>query len=129
MEKIDVNKPVMTRDGRKARIICSDRVFESQVTSTAYPIVALVEVREGFEAVQAYDEYGRYLGRHRDVDDPRKTDLLNVPMMKTGWVNIYESDDDLSWRVPGMVHSTYERARNGRVKAGYITTVSIRWEE
>lgn len=51
LEAARSGKPVCTRDGRKARIICFDR-------NDLYPIVALIECEEGKEMVGAYSNEG-----------------------------------------------------------------------
>jgi hypothetical protein len=68
----DPTKPVQTRDGRKARIICTDGKNE-------FPIVALVTVAHGIEAGQetliSYKNDGRWSAR----PDAMPCDLINVP--------------------------------------------------
>lgn len=65
----DPTKPVETRDGRKARILCADR------RDPEYPIVALVEVpEEGEERVLTFSPAGGFVD---DCGDHR-TDLVNV---------------------------------------------------
>jgi hypothetical protein len=65
---IDLTKPVQTRDGRKARILCID-------ANNDYPIVGLYEY-EGSEQSATWMLDGTYL-----VHSPRATgyDLVNVP--------------------------------------------------
>lgn len=69
-KKFDPTKPVQTRDGRKARIICTD------VNDKYYPIMALVEDSDGTEyAVSStVDGHARY---QRDGELPQ--DLVNIP--------------------------------------------------
>lgn len=79
----DPTKPVQTRDGRKARIICTDRKHE------AYPIAALVFDEDcGEEDVEFFAADGReYVGDDNDID------LVNVPEKVEGWVNILHLPD------------------------------------
>lgn len=49
----EVGKTYLTRDGQKARCICTDRRDDK------YPVVCLVE-REGLESAQAYTVDGRF---------------------------------------------------------------------
>lgn len=76
---LDLNKPVQTRDGRKARIICTDR-------DAARPIVALVAVA-GREMATARCRDGRIHPSHSHGGD-----LVNVPeepVVTTRFLNIY----------------------------------------
>lgn len=66
MKKFDPTKPVQTRDGRPARIICTDR-YES---NGQFPIVALVNVG-AYEQVS----YHRTDGRTTNYPTP---DLVNI---------------------------------------------------
>jgi len=73
MNKLDINKPVQTRDGRPARIIATD-------VKSSYPIVALVKVcinnNEECENNVSYTKDGKCFASKIE-DDPR--DLINVP--------------------------------------------------
>lgn len=73
----DPNKPVQTRDGCKARILCTDR------NMPGYPIIAL-HYAHGFEHVFSHKADGR-LNSSREM----KEDLVNVPERKTVYVNMY----------------------------------------
>lgn len=61
----DPTKPVTTRDGRPARIICTD-------TKGTNPIVALIMHRNGMETTLHYNPYGRWAGGSDHAD------LINV---------------------------------------------------
>lgn len=77
----DPKKPVRTRDGRAARIICEDAVGEQ-------PIVALVRVKTTkgpIEITHNYSENGRYYISDNDC----VLDLVNIPERKSYWVNVY----------------------------------------
>lgn len=72
MKKLDVTKPVHTRSGREARIVCTD------VLDTIYPILVLIKTenqrKEQFEYPVRVTPEGRFaIGV--DSDD----DILNVP--------------------------------------------------
>ncbi len=53
------DRKVVTKDGRKARIVCTDR-------NSIYPIVALVN-RGGGEDIYTYDERGVYAGNWNEL--------------------------------------------------------------
>jgi hypothetical protein len=69
---LDVNRPVMTRDGRKARIIATD------AKGGDFPIIALVECTGG-ESTEGYKADGSYLVERRE----HGLDLINVPERRT----------------------------------------------
>lgn len=71
-------KPVCTRDGRKARIICFDRNWE-------YPIVALIECENGEEMISACDKDGK-----ARIYETQGTDLMMFPEKKEGWIIIHK---------------------------------------
>lgn len=76
-----LGKPVCTRDGRKARIICFD------VKGDICPIIALVE-ENGMEVTKSYDENGR--ANYKNADN---YDLMMLPEKKEGWVNLYRDEE------------------------------------
>ena len=78
LEAAKAGKPVCTRDGRKARIICFDAKCNK-------PIVALIYDCNK-ETVLQYLENGRFF-----VDQIDKYDLMMFPQKKEGWVNVYKS--------------------------------------
>ena len=132
LEAAKSGKPVCTRDGRKARIICFDRrLFYRKVS---YPILALVERSDGEDDVCEYNEKGKVL-----IEDGAeyKDDLMMLPEKKEGWVNVYDADTTFRF-VEGMVYNTKDEAiqrakeevTNGqREKNEYVDTVKICWEE
>lgn len=58
LEAAKAGKPVCTRDGRKARIVCFD------VKGSARPIVALISDEEGDESTFVFYENGRVYAEH-----------------------------------------------------------------
>lgn len=107
---LDLNKPVQTRDGRKARIICTDK------KGTKFSIVALWEMVEGKEIINVYTENGK--ARSNEVDSP--DDLINVPEER--WVNLYKSC------CGGRYFSTEEAATAHGKKSGLDFIKSIKVE-
>lgn len=75
LEAAKLGKPVCTRDGRKARIICFDRDWEKH-------IVALVSDPFG-ESAHYYLSNGKV-----DFDKQNDEDLMMLPEKKEGWINI-----------------------------------------
>lgn len=97
-------KPVCTRDGRKARIICFDR-------EGGTPIVGLIQ-EDGFEAVATFNEDGFCLTNGA-------YNLMMLPEKKEGWVNVYKKS----------IYKTKEDAFNRRDKENYLMTIKVGWEE
>ena len=75
LEAAKAGKPVCTRDGRKARIICFDRDWDMH-------IVALVSDPLG-ESVHYYLSNGKV-----DFDKQNDEDLMMLTEKKEGWINI-----------------------------------------
>ena len=74
----DPTKPVRTRHGRAARIICTDAKGD-------YPIIALVvNIDDGTEFAYSYDGRGLYYS----VGEECGADLINVPERKTEFLNM-----------------------------------------
>ena len=68
---IDLNKPVQTRDGRKARILATDVAHET------YPVAAAVTSANGKEEyIEAYTALGTYT---KGISE-NYMDLVNVPV-------------------------------------------------
>ena len=115
LEAAKKGKPVCTRDGRKARIICFDRrLFYKNVS---YPILALVECSDGEDDVCGYNEKGKVL-----IEDGAeyKDDLMMLPEKKEGWINVYKE----------RIYSTKEEAIEATYDCvTYIDTIKISWEE
>ena len=112
IQKAREGKPVCTRDGRKARIICFDRVGD-------FPIVALTDDREyKEEGVNLYDINGK--GSNECFD------LMMLPEKKEGWVNI---DKGGSGKITiSSPYSTKEEAIHNDNETT-IDTIKISWEE
>ena len=112
-EAAKAGKPVCTRDGRKARIICFDTINKGN-----YPIIALFEDK-GCEAIFYYNKDGKCnVGTERD--------LMMLPEKKEGWINIYKDFEDTVC----CAYLTKEDAlKNRSIEYGYITTIKIEWEE
>lgn len=75
----DPTKPCTTRDGRKVRILATDR------KGGVYPIVGLV-LDSSLEIIRVWAANGKYLGSGESA-----LDLINTPekVRVTGWMNVY----------------------------------------
>ena len=105
------NRKVVTRNGRSARIICTD-------AKGNYPIVVLIE-EGGYDNALSYTKDGKlYVGETNDYD------LFFALEKHEGWVNVYRDFDDM---MCGSVFATKEDAKCNAKTA--IATVKIEWEE
>ena len=105
------NRKVVTRNGRSARIICTD-------AKGNYPIVVLIE-EGGYDNALSYTKDGKlYVGETNDYD------LFFASEKHEGWVNVYRDFDDV---MCGSVFATEEDAKCKAKTA--IATIKIEWEE
>ena len=111
------SKKVVTRMGRKVRIICTDR------EDSIYPVVALVkDDNRELDILVAYTKDGIPAGYDEEP-------LFFVPEKKEGWLNIYRSESGFYLR--GNPYKSKEEA-DEVAKANHKTfcaTVKIEWEE
>ena len=111
----DPNKKVVTRDGRNARIVCTDR------KGTEYSVVALCTMSSGSEDCYFYLPSGRmYLSADSCLD------LFFAPEKHTAWTNIYKSEDGV-YANSGLFESKEEALENSYSLK--IATCKIEWEE
>jgi len=110
MTTFDPTKPVQTRDGNKARIICSDRLAGQSV-------VALIE-HCGSEIIAWFYANGR--SNSDNIDRPG--DLVNVPEKHVRWVALYRAPD-------GSFHATLHKSREAAVNHGAISVRVVEFEE
>ena len=130
LEAAKQGKPVCTRDGRKARIICFDRFCCDEIST----IVACVLSKDGKdENVIIYSSDGFMA----DKQHPYADDLMMLPEKKKGWINIYNADTTFYY-VDGRVFETKDEAvkeakeeveKEQREKNEYIDTIRVEWEE
>jgi hypothetical protein len=79
LERALAGDPVVTREGRKVRIMCFDRK-----TNNSHKIVALVE-NNSFETCETFDENGKYT----QLDEESTFDLFMVPKSQKYYVSIF----------------------------------------
>lgn len=110
--KFDSSKPVKTKDGAKARIVCVNQKREG------YPILALVEDSKGREWPFSYTSKGEC----EQMFNRDTTDLVNIPVTQGGWLNIYPHKG-----LGAKLYDTKEQALAGA--CGDCATVYVEWEE
>lgn len=114
IEAAKAGKPVCTRDGRKARIICFDK-------EDIRPIVALIKSDKGGESAYYYINGMNLSNNHQSVHD-----LMMLPERKEGWVNIYRNAGTMLAR---CIYNTREEAMESAEEEDYIDTVRVVWYE
>ena len=116
LEAAKQGKPVCTRDGRKARILCFDRFCCDEIST----IVACVLSKDGKdENVIIYSSDGFMA----DKQHPCADDLMMLLEKKDGWVNIYRS----------QIYNNLEKAKEAYKRTNndnnYLQTIRVEWEE
>lgn len=113
LEAAKAGKPVCTRDGRKARIICFDTINKGN-----YPIIALLEDK-GSEAIFYYNKDGK-------CNVGTELDLMMLPEKKEGWINLCKNNHGDTLAV-GVFPNREEAVSN--CPPSYLGTIKIEWEE
>ena len=108
LEAAKAGKPICTRDGRKARIICFDR-------KDVRPIIALIKSDNDGEGVYYYYADGSNLDNY-----PSAFDLMMLPEKKEGWAVIRRSD----------IYENEEQAKEALLNSHTAMMLrNITWEE
>lgn len=108
IERAKAGDPVVTRDGRKVRILCYDKKDDS------YPIVALIENEAEDEFTESFTLEGKYWDKKTEEESE---DLFMAPIKKTMYVNLYKHGH-ATW------YECKEDALKGNAWAGYVTIAS-----
>ena len=113
------SRKVVTRDGRSARIICTDVRGE-------YPVVAAIKhYDDNFDSVYTYTKDGIYHPGEKTVDD-----LFFVTEKHEGWVNIFREINGGCYVGYSRIFNSKEKAEEkGKSYCSYVATVKIEWEE
>ena len=111
------SQKVMTRDGRKARILCTDM-------KNYQPILALI-TEGNREDIHFYCQNGTWSNEFPN----HKLDLVFAPVKKEGWINIYKGKNDT--RTIGCLFKSKEEANFHKYDKNsvYLKTIKIEWEE
>ena len=114
------SRKVVTRDGRSARIICTD------MRTINHPIIALVEIRDNFnEDIFTYTKDGEFNVYYSSMHD-----LFFAPEKQKGWINIFKVACADAYLKESRIYSSKEIAESeGRGLSNYLSTIKIEWEE
>lgn len=111
------NRQVVTRNGQKVRIVCTDRAG-----SYTKPVVALITLPNGDEVIKTFWDNGIETAGSED-----KNDLFFAPEKHTDYINLYRNEDGYFL---GAVYTSEEYAKNiAKGNDQYITTIKVEWEE
>ena len=112
------NREVVTRDGRKVRILCTDRKGDT-------PIIALVnDANNGQEYGYAFYSDGKFI---RDRGD--ELDLFFAPEKHEGWIIINKWADG-ERDTNGIIYHTKLDIPDIPIVGGKrVATIKIEWEE
>ena len=113
------SKKVVTRMGRKVRIICTDR------EDSIYPIIALIkdDKRES-EILVTYTKDGI----PAEYNEAYYT-LFFAPEKHEGWLNIFKGNNFYHAENEIVYNSKKEAEIQGKNYMSYIATVKLEWEE
>ena len=111
----DLSQKVVTKDGRKVRIICIDAKNE-------FPIIALI-TNDDKEVLMDYNNNGKV-----SPDEMTDLDLFFAPTKREGWVNIFK-DEELPFINGDIYKSEKEAKEEAEGEPDYITSIKIEWEE
>ncbi len=107
----DPSKPVQTRDGRKARIIATDRADKS------YPIVALIGDDDDISTFTAAGYY------YTEGCGSNRSDLVNIVQKFTKWMNVYGDSNE-----GGRLWDRRDQADGGQ-QPRRTACIQVNWEE
>lgn len=109
-------RPIVTRDGRRVRIICTNRMDND------YPLIVLIR-KGNKEVVDCCTKDGKYIPNQNF-----NLDLFFAQEKKEGWINLYK---DGNKTVIGNVYplESEELAKEEMSDKNYIATCKIEWKE
>lgn len=114
------NRQVVTRDGKKVRIVCTDRAGLN-----VKPIVALITLSNGDEIVKCFWEDGiETMGVEENIYD-----LFFIPEKHEGWIIINKWPDG-ERDTNGIIYDTeLDIPNKPQVGTHRVATVKVEWEE
>jgi len=116
LEQAKAGKPVCTRNGEPARILCFD-------LKRNYAPIAAGITRDNKEEVYYYTPDGHFL-----IGADSMLDLMMAPVKHTRWINIYHNGGE-PCTTSYLHHSCKEAMDNADGDSSYIATVKVEWEE
>ena len=113
------SRKIITRDGRNARIICTD-------AKGKYPVIALIEIENNNdEVISIFQKDGQFA-----QNDIYKEDLFFAPEKHEGWVNVYRDTYTGTTSLGAVSYASRKEAEGiGKFADDYVATARIEWEE
>ncbi len=118
LEKAKAGAPVVTRDGRKARIVCFD------IKNEDYPIGVVLEDRKGGEYLGCFTNQGRY--NANDLEQ-NVSDLFMAPVKTKYYIGIYR--DEHGRLIPTPVSDEISHTERYATTEEFVTVVTFEVEE
>ena len=115
------SKPLMTRSGFNARIICDDAPGD-------FPIVAIIDKMSTVDNCVTHIAY-RKEGWINPDGAPSPYDLFFATKKYEGWVNVSKNYDGKNYVTYSIFKSKEDAEKEGKQWDGYITSIEIKWEE
>lgn len=115
------SKPLMTRSGFNARIICDDAPGD-------FPIVAIIDKMSTVDNCVTHIAY-RKEGWINPDGAPSPYDLFFATKKYEGWVNVFKNYDGKNYVTYSIFKSKEDAEKEGKQWDGYITSIEIKWEE
>lgn len=108
-------RPIVTRDGRSARIICTDAKRD-------FPLIALIK-NDYSELLVSYTLRGTPYEWCESV-----CDLFFAPEKKEGWIKVYYGNSRCNTFVCNRIFATKEEAEKQK-NDNVVAIIKIEWEE
>lgn len=115
------SKPLMTRSGFNARIICDDAPGD-------FPIVAIIDKMSMVDNCVTHIAYTKD-GWINSDGIPSPYDLFFATKKYEGWVNVFKNYDGKNYVTYSIFKSKEDAEKEGKQWDGYITSIEIKWEE
>ena len=112
-------RKVVTRDGRKVRIVCTNRAG-----LCTKPIVALITLPNGDEIIKSFWDNGIETSGSED-----KNDLFFAPEKHEGWIIINNYPDGVRGTNGIIYHTELDIPDIPPVGIQRVATIKIEWEE
>lgn len=104
------NRKIVTRDGKKVRIICTD------FNNPDFPVIGEIE---SYLWPSSFTKSGLFIKGYEHPND-----LFFAPEKREGWINLY------SGMLNGSIFNSKEEAMSAALADNsYVATVKIEWEE
>lgn len=132
LEAAKAGKPVCTRDGREARIVCFDRIDNTTQRNLVVLIQQHTESKYSYEYASLYNNNGKeYTARNaRGEIVDNDSDLMMKSEKHEGWVILYRQDKQSPITTSVHIYATKENAESvGIGTKAYIGTAKIEWED